>query len=31
MRSTEVAVATVPRRVRESARLLGASPAARVH
>jgi iron(III) transport system permease protein len=26
MRSTEVAVATVPRRVRESARLLGASP-----
>jgi iron(III) transport system permease protein len=29
MRSTEVAVATVPRRVRESARLLGASPARR--
>lgn len=29
MRSTEVAVATVPRHVRESARLLGASPARR--
>jgi iron(III) transport system permease protein len=29
MRSTEVAVATVPRRVRESARLLGASPVRR--